>query len=310
MSKSTMFVLSVIIGGTLLSTCDDEGSKPPGGGLPPPVGGEGESSHGEGEGPGEGEGEGRGEGEGEDGDGTCNTVCEKRFAQDDWISTCVAGVCQCFRNLWRDCGPPCQQFDDGMLCLADYCAAPAIGFIECNAQCVDSLGDNAHCGACGNTCRDSEQCVEGQCSRCPDAREQWCPKMWGEVACVNVQNDPANCGTCGVLCQDFGYHCDHGACVCRHDADHCEFDGVEYCTDLKRDWDNCGQCGNQCPRGSECFSSQCGACVQSWDLEQCNGACVVCNNLCALTAEDPLNCGECGNRCALPTECNQGRCGP
>lgn len=334
MSKN---VLSIVLFSLFLG-CEDK-SRPLGGGsLQTPVGGDGEgegsltdridAGPGEGTVGGEGEGDGTVGGEGEggstiagEGEGptsACNPACIEISAQEDWISDCVSGICQCFRNMWRECGASCQQFGDDMRCISDFCAAPAIGFIVCNSLCVDSFGNNAHCGACGNACRANEQCIDGQCRTCPDARERWCPKRWEGFECINVQNHPANCGACGIWCNDFGYLCVNGACVCKLDADRCVFEGADICTDLTRDWNNCGECGRPCPRGSECPHGQCGECMQSWDQEQCNGDCIVCDGMadvtegfdsaCVVTATDEINCGECGNRCANGERCEEGRC--
>ena len=134
---------------------------------------------------------------------------------------------------------------------------PAVGFIECDARCVDSLGDNAHCGGCGNACGNNEQCIDGQCRTCPNAREQFCPLHWEGFACVNVQTDQSNCGECGHWCNGLGYECISGSCVCKPDTDRCVLEGVELCTDLLRDEDNCGMCGSRCAEGEDCANGTC-----------------------------------------------------
>ena len=290
MFKEVAFVLSAIIGGALLTACEKDRS--PRGSLTGRV----DTGHGEGEGTIAGEGEGA-VGEGEDlvcqdegltecpeagcvnlqdnmeHCGACGTACEKLSAgQEDWIPTCVAGICQCWRNLWRDCGPQCQRIGDDTRCIDGFCANPDPGFIECDARCVGSLEDNAHCGACGNACRANEQCIDGQCGTCPDASEQFCPKRWEGFSCVNVQNDQANCGECENLCPP-GSECLSGECG-----------------ECVRSWRN-DQCNGDCV---VCSGMANGA--EEFD------------RVCSLTATDPFNCGRCENRCGEDQNCEAGLC--
>ena len=245
--------------------------------------------------------------------GECNLDCGLGYI-------CTDGACACARNADR-CEDYCTDIDVdvyncgrcGNECPIDIaCQARRCGECEsdwwfgepCNGACVvcDGMADVAeaegfdrvcalttmdrwNCGRCGNECVEPTECQNGQC----DCLFEW----WNNAEC-------------------------NGACVvCGGMEDVVGFDRV--CTLTATDNYNCGQCGNPCPESQECQNSQC-VCEQEWTIgAECNGVCVVCNGMvdvigtdsvCTLTATDPYNCGECGNWCMPPDQCNQGRCEP
>ena len=51
--------------------------------------------------------------------------------------------------------------DDGCAAAGDACEQ--VGYLQCNAVCVDGQADAANCGACGNVCADGVECIEGFC---------------------------------------------------------------------------------------------------------------------------------------------------
>ena len=53
--------------------------------------------------------------------------------------------------------------------------------ICCNRECIDARFDPENCGSCGVTCKEDENCCDGQCT----------PKT-----------DPDNCGVCGHVCPE------------------------------------------------------------------------------------------------------------
>jgi len=84
------------------------------------------------------------------------------------------------------------------------------GRAVCGGQCVDLSADARNCGACGERCDSSSQCLYGTCQ--PTA-QQACrggtTSCNGE--CVSLFNDPFNCGQCGNRCQA-NWNCVGGAC--------------------------------------------------------------------------------------------------
>lgn len=54
------------------------------------------------------------------------------------------------------------------------CALP--GFLLCGSMCVDPSTHEHHCGACGVTCAEDQQCVQGQC-----VSDRWNIPFGGEV---------------------------------------------------------------------------------------------------------------------------------
>src|SRR5262249_295781 len=145
----------------------------------------------------------------------------------------------------KACGKICPDTAD---CVAGKCKCQP-GDTLCGDQCVDTDVDEAHCGACDQTCIGGT-CDGGECV-CPDG-ETNCGGT-----CANLDQDPKHCGSCDVACTDAEV-CgvpDSGAgggggapaggvheCVCPPDREDCS--GV--CADLQTDHDHCGDCDTAC----------------------------------------------------------------
>jgi hypothetical protein len=119
----------------------------------------------------------------------------------------------------------------------------------------------------------------------------------GDAArCVDLRSDAFSCGTCDHAC-DTGQACLAGRCV-----ETCEgaggtvCDGI--CVDLSSDNENCRECGHACPAGTACHRGDCET--------SCPAGQILCNGSC-LDANDPQNCGACGNVCATGV-CREGVC--
>ncbi|MBL8603254.1 MAG: hypothetical protein JNK72_15120 [Myxococcales bacterium] len=99
--------------------------------------------------------------------------------------TCVAGFSDCDGNAANGCevdtrisathcgacGRACAAPNGVAACVAGACAvASCTGrFADCNLGAsdgceIDTLSNNAHCGACGRACGTSERCVTGVCT--------------------------------------------------------------------------------------------------------------------------------------------------
>jgi Stigma-specific protein, Stig1 len=91
------------------------------------------------------------------------------------------------------------------------CGCPS-GQTDCNGICINTMTDNANCGACGNTCAAGLTCQNGTClGTCSG------PCFGGQLCCDGVCRevglDPSNCGSCGYQCGP-GQNCAGG--VCQH----------------------------------------------------------------------------------------------
>jgi hypothetical protein len=186
------------------------------------------------------------------------------------------------------------------------CEDPATG----QYSCVDSAGDAANCGACGNDCGPGYLCCGGQCVAQDNetcytcsagdcgSEEDCCPgTTTGESGhCANLDREVGNtdCGACGNDCSNrIGQICCADAC-------------------LTRDESNCAACGDVCDAGETCCSqaisgSQVKVCadLQSNQLHcgECDNTCGYagtsrcCDGVCTDIRTDPANCGGCGVVC-------------
>jgi hypothetical protein len=80
----------------------------------------------------------------------------------------------------------------------------AFGKDCCNGRCIDILGDDSNCGACGNRCQIAGNCCGGDCLG-PGFSKQYCRNCDGNCRagetccygqCVNLQTHPVSCGRC------------------------------------------------------------------------------------------------------------------
>lgn len=235
--------------------------------------------------------------------GACGNVCEEN-------EQCIEGQC-------RSCPNRREQF-----CQEEFDDEGRPAFV-----CTNLQNDASNCGQCGLDCGPGYICTEGTCACAPDAGH--CEFVDGEEYCTDLDVDMWNCGQCDNVCSPYGSECQNGQCgdcvqtwefeePCNGACVVCG-DGLDLvCTLTATDRYNCGRCGNECAFGAECERGQCSDCVQSWEFEPCNGACVICDGMadvffdndrvCAVTATDEMNCGRCGNRCDPNQNCNEGRC--
>lgn len=219
-------------------------------------------------------------------------------------------------------------------CEIQSCVAP---FEDCDGDprngCeVDTSLQNArHCGACGRACSGSgvatATCDAGVCT-------PYCGQGFGDCSTPafpaaddgceqDTFGDPDHCGGCGQVCNlpgaDAG--CSGGKCVVANcgagtgDCDGDPFNGCE--TDLNTTAAHCGACARACSDAGVA-SKLCsgGLCVSGClpGLGNCSTpAAPTPDNGCeSNVADDPLNCGGCGRRCATDNvssvECAGGLC--
>ncbi|MGK0358898.1 MAG: hypothetical protein ACI9U2_001192 [Bradymonadia bacterium] len=186
--------------------------------------------------------------------GSCGAVCEQRPSA---LRQCISAECylNCpgmegearsldFENDPNNCGrcgTVCPSADGGRAtCQAGECGNPCPnGQSVCDGQCVNLDFDEAHCGACGDTCTDGMQCNNGSCA-CPNGRD-------------DLQSDTSNCGECGNFCSFPAFAggtpiCEQGECAIDCDE---RFVCAAECSDLQDDVDHCGACDTPCPGNVE-----------------------------------------------------------
>ena len=254
------------------------------------------------------------------------------------------------RTTYRQCAPElgvcggCVDLDgdrygDGPECLGTDCdeleAATFEGAPElCDGRdndCDDDVdedydlnADMAHCGRCGAVCdadNATVDCLDGVCTilEC-DAGFDDCNDDVADGCEEFTDESLTHCGACGEPCDfDNGIaECFEGTCgldTCRDGWGNCNSELEDGCeADLTTSFDHCGACRNACHvlHGvGECVE---GGCVQV----ECTDPWFDCNldpgDGCEVDrANDPLNCGACGEACALDFViehvCDGGACG-
>ncbi len=232
------------------------------------------------------------------------------------------------------CDHSCSINGVGGVCVEGKCVTTELvcyeGYEDCNQEAFDGCethlgGDANNCGECGNICElpntSFTACHGGVCqvSAClidwnNDVAFGDCNGLAFDGCEVNHVDDPQNCGGCRFDCarldpseldnvETFSGRCVLGLCelTCKpgwHDCNMVVEDGCE--SDLT-DSENCGQCGKRCA-----FPGANGICVDP-DAGTCEmGTCLIgfkdCDqnlqNGCEVyVAQDPSNCGACGNVC-------------
>ncbi len=200
------------------------------------------------------------------------------------------------------CGPD----SDGIACVLVDGGPPFSGEGTCCAgRCVDVWSDPTSCGACGNACDVGMGCLWGVCGSTPCyANRDPCLLDAGRFGqccageCVDLSAD--NCGACGIGCP-IGSTCQvQSGCV----------------TDAGPAW-SCVQdsdCpnGRSCVIGAGCVVSSCdaGTYFCSFASATDGGAAlgVCCSQGCVDIADDPSNCGACGQSCPPGFPCANGSC--
>lgn len=127
---------------------------------------------------------------------------------DDGLEGCVDCQVACGDGLRYVAIEGC---DDGNVNDGDGCSSTCqvepceMGEIDCAGTCVDPLGDESNCGACGTVCASGESCEAGVCT--PGCSDTVCGG-----ACVDTDTDVNNCGACGNVCAS-GESCEAGVCT-------------------------------------------------------------------------------------------------
>ena len=226
------------------------------------------------------------------------------------------------------CGLACSP---GQMCVGSTCTGGGcrvtgcpMGRTCCGDTCVDTTADPTNCGGCFVACPPGAPvCMMSACCTvgpgpigcggmvCPDGQTNC-----GGV-CVDETSDPANCGGCGFVCGPgqmcVGSMCTGGGCAggptCAPGQTCC----ATGCATTASDVNNCGGCGVVCPgTGAPHMTRACSAsmCTTACDagFGNCDG--VLGNGCEADFTRDPLNCGRCGNVCAMGSTCMLSVCTP
>ncbi|MBL8922148.1 MAG: hypothetical protein JNJ54_25080 [Myxococcaceae bacterium] len=241
--------------------------------------------------------------------GGCGLSCPTALcANGSCVSRCGAdgGVC--------GAGTECVNRSGQRACAITTCAAAtenstcSLGGERagrcCGGACVD-LSVSPNCGACGNTCSGTAQCLNSSCvtpANCAGAMvNTTCSVDGGAGVCCDGQcvadtrSDSAHCGGCGRACPT-GTTCSSSNCV-GADA------GVVY------------DCQQTCGPGTACVNYRClrTDCTGASASQACGpftlGAC--CGGPgCTDLLTSPTSCGACGRACRSGEFCSQGSCRP
>jgi hypothetical protein len=197
------------------------------------------------------------------------------------------------------CGKSCAA---GQACVSGQCQCP-MGNQVCQGACVNTATDPQACGSCNKQCLDGDTCSGAQCA-CAGAT---CNSNNGQI-CADTQHDPQACGQCGNFCNSREF-CNAGTCACRPGFVLCN----GQCTEIADSFNNCGACGNNCgTKGFQnpkcvagvCEDTTCQAIGETPCGPQFAQVCLSATQL----ANDPRNCGQCGNTCGANEVCAQGSC--
>ena len=195
---------------------------------------------------------------------------------------------------------PLSPWATAIQCLAGVCAVLEceLGRGNCDGNHLNGCETNTdvhltHCSQCDDPCVPGEVCSSGECKAECDEGLTKCP----DVGCVDTDSDPGHCGNCTTVCDyDFATPlCVEGGCQ------------MGECHDMR------GDANNSPEDGCECMITNMGDEIcNEWD-DDCNG--LVDDVAPGLTQSDPLNCGECGNKCesgedaTIVGTCFAGECG-
>ncbi|MEZ4299830.1 MAG: fibrinogen-like YCDxxxxGGGW domain-containing protein, partial [Polyangiaceae bacterium] len=234
--------------------------------------------------------------------GACQFECDADFGDcdGDGANGCETTLASSLSDCGA-CGQACSVANGTAACVAGLCGVDTCnaGFADCdlldqNGCEIDTLTDNAHCGACGFSCGSlpnaSGVCQSGACAFV-------CNAGFGDC-----DNDPSNgcetAGGCNLACNAGTADCDGLA------ANGCETDTTTLT--------HCGGCGVTCAAGANASAS----CATGTCQSTCAAGYGDCNGNVADGCESALstiaNCGACGATCtaanATPV-CNAGTCG-
>ncbi len=282
--------------------------------------------------------------------GACGNVCASKPNAAIGCSSglCVIASCGpgfadcnmnyadgCEVNITNDlnncgaCGNICSTKPNAAIgCSSGFCviASCSAGFADCNMSSADGCevniaSDLNNCGACGNTCSQSNAtvgCSSGLCviTTCNTGFAD-CNNNAADGCEVNVTNNTNNCGACGNVCPskpNASIGCSSGLCIiasCSAGFADCNMNYADGCeVNVTNNTNNCGACGNVCaskPNASIGCSS--GLCV----IASCNPGFADCDNNpvngCEVNITNNTNsCGACGNTCPGGHSCIGGVC--
>lgn len=243
---------------------------------------------------------------------SCVAACPMH-APVDCGSSCVDLATS--TNHCGQCGVTCPETaSDLPICEEGICYTTCkMGFHVCSYTCVS----NRSVTACG----------ELSCEPCqaPAHALPQCDGISCSYACASgyllcdgqcIANDENNCGTCGNKCPTipnvevgYGYTCKADVCVplatltCAPGYGHCTDKINDGCETSLADPNNCGACGKKCPKDAPLCAKKAGS-TKGKPVYVCSTGCdpdapVLCGGSCVNTADDPSNCGACGNSCGV-----------
>ncbi len=214
--------------------------------------------------------------------------------------------------------PFCDGGICGITCDADWGNCDANAGTGCETSLI---GNDVHCGACGNGCTASHGSASCSGVTCmvSGCTSPWgdCNNSYGDGCETNTSGDVAHCGACDSACStNHGTpSCSVGQCsiTCSGDWRNCDSNVANGCeTDTSTAMLHCGSCNAPCDYENASESCRAGLC----SLDACDpgfGNCDFSNgNGCeANFATDPLHCSACNAACDLPHTvegCNAGAC--
>jgi len=207
----------------------------------------------------------------------------------------------------------------------------------CGGTCSTLTSDENNCGACGNLCAPTENCIGGTCYAACASSDLLCAtdRCGSRVSF-------SQCGACGTACQP-GQVCNAGTCDIPSDCPvgYQVVDGV--CDNFQSSALNCGAPGKACPAHTICQNGKCVSfaaggviedctgrsaisaatrttaapaawparaaqqCTQGTCLDNC-GSFIQCGSGCVDLRTSFLNCGSCGVACVPGEACVEGAC--
>jgi hypothetical protein len=228
------------------------------------------------------------------------------------------------------CGDACDLANAAATCTAGACVIQSCdaGFDDCDGMdangCEADLQNSAMtCGACNNACPDGVNgttvCNNGQCALNCNSGFGDCDSNVQNGCETDTSGSLTHCGACGQACSPAN---GAGACVagvceignCTAPFADCDSNVMNGCeTNTGSSLTHCGMCNMGCSFPNAAASCNMGVCA----MGACNAGFGDCDNMAATgcespTANDPANCGMCGNACPTAPNavaaCSNGVC--
>ncbi|MDP3275375.1 MAG: hypothetical protein Q8Q09_09290 [Deltaproteobacteria bacterium] len=207
--------------------------------------------------------------------------------------------------------------DEGVIADGPSGPCPA-GQTQCGDDCVDTLREVSHCGACDEGCaapdgqHQSPLCIEGRCATACEPPYFDCDGL-ASNGCERRLDTVTDCGRCGEQCAGAIPMCNTNAMTgvstcapCPSGTSAC---GTQ-CVNTSNDPRNCGGCGSTCaPRAGATVTCDAGmcryTCVQG--SADCDGDRSVAQGVMSSGCEVRLgtneNCANCGVVCTSGQVC-------